>query len=142
VTLFEINIKRSSFLPSDDFKPHSLTVHAGKPNLKGKAHYNCPPCANQFRSAGFDISMIVSFFTKTNCPNEEVNCTDPSPFSLCSLVHVCSLCVKYSEQGGPLMYIPTNSPQAWAVLAAKPFSKQNSWATLQFLHNFQIGPLS
>jgi hypothetical protein len=46
--------------------------------LMGKAQYGLPPCINELRSAGFDTAKIIYFFYQNN-PNEELNCTGPSP---------------------------------------------------------------
>ncbi len=49
--------------------------------LKGKVQYTWPPCTNLYKSAHFYIKNIIYIFNKTSYLNEEVNRTEPSPFS-------------------------------------------------------------
>ncbi len=46
---------------------------------EGEGLHSWPSCANYFWSAPFNIKNIIYIFYKTNCLNDEVNCTEPTP---------------------------------------------------------------
>ncbi len=52
--------------------------------MKGKDLYGgppcLPPCTNQFRLAALYVENIIYVCYKTSYLNEEVDCTEPSPY--------------------------------------------------------------
>ncbi len=56
--------------------PVSLTREALP---KGKAQYSWPPGTNRHESVHFCTEDIIYYLYLTTYPNEEVNCTEPSP---------------------------------------------------------------
>ncbi len=73
--LRKIVIKMNLLLQKHIFKRFTMEVL-----LKRKAQYSWTPCTNQIGSAPFYIENIINLFCKTSYLNEEINCTEPSPF--------------------------------------------------------------
>ncbi len=54
----------SNFYSSLMLRQNELECLSREPLLKGKARFGWPPCTNSFRSAGFILKILLTFFTK------------------------------------------------------------------------------